>query len=95
MRPRSCEAVSKRTLTFRFAIVICAAAIASLGAPASTAAQSSADRALQARVEAALNEKKSPTTGHRYLGINAGIGNLNTFYEVELFESFQCAVDRH
>ena len=45
------------------------------------------EEGMVARVEAALNEKKSPTTGHRYFGINAGIGNLNTFYEVELFES--------
>ena len=38
-----------------------------------------------ARTAALLNRNMSPRTGRRYVGINAGIGNYNTFYEVELF----------
>jgi len=77
MRPRSCEAVSKRTLTFRFAIVICAAAIASLGAPASTAAQSSADRALQARVEAALASASDVPADSITVEVSGGVVTLS------------------
>ena len=45
------------------------------------------EEGLVARVEKALNERKSMKTGLKYVGINSGIGNFNTLYEVELFES--------
>ena len=48
------ETVRNRASTFRLAIAICAGAVAGLGAPASAAAQTPADLALKARVEAAL-----------------------------------------
>ena len=44
----------KRAPTFQLAVAICAGAIANLGVNASAAAQSPADLALKARVEAAL-----------------------------------------
>ena len=40
-----------------------------------------------ALVEKRLNKEKSPKTGQVYVGINADIGNFNTYYKVELFES--------
>jgi lysophospholipase L1-like esterase len=33
-----------------------------------------------------LNEAKGKQTGRKYVAINAGIGNYNTFYKVELFK---------
>ncbi len=44
----------KRTSTFQLAVAICVVAVANLGVTASAAAQSPADLALKARVEAAL-----------------------------------------
>ena len=44
----------KRAPTFQLAVAICAGAVANLGVNASAAAQSPADLALKARVEAAL-----------------------------------------
>ena len=48
------ETMRKRAFTFHLAAAICAVAVASLGVPAAAAAQSRADEALKARVEAAL-----------------------------------------
>ena len=39
-----------------------------------------------------LNAEKSPATGHRYLTANAGIGNFNSVFEVELFKQQAGAV---
>lgn len=33
-----------------------------------------------------LNAQKSPATGHRYVTANAGVGNYNSVFEVELFK---------
>ena len=44
------------------------------------------EQGMVARVEKRLNVEKSPKSGLKYVGINAGIANYNTFYEVELFE---------
>ncbi len=52
--PRPRQTTGKRVSYFRLAVVICAAVVANLGATASAAAQSRADLALKARVEAAL-----------------------------------------
>ncbi len=48
------ETMRKRTSTFQLAVAICAVAVAHLGVTASAAAQTPADLALKARVEAAL-----------------------------------------
>ena len=77
MRPRLCEAVSKRTLAFRFAIAICAAAIASLGAPASATAQSSADRALKARIEVALMSASDVPADSITVEVRGGVVTLS------------------
>jgi lysophospholipase L1-like esterase len=45
------------------------------------------EKGMVALVEKRLNKEKSPKTGQTYVGINSGIGNFNTYYEVELFES--------
>lgn len=45
------------------------------------------------RVEQRLNREKGARNGHRYTAINAGIGNYNTFYEVELFKRQVDATD--
>ena len=44
------------------------------------------DKGLVAVTQKLMNEHMTPITGHTYEVINAGIGNYNTFYEVELFE---------
>ena len=48
------ETMRNAASTFHLAVAICAVAVASLGVPVSAAAQSRADEALKARVEAAL-----------------------------------------
>lgn len=45
------------------------------------------------RVEQRLNKEKGARNGLRYTAINAGIGNYNTFYEVELFKRQVDATD--
>ena len=37
-------------------------------------------------VEERLNRIQSSETGNRYVSINAGVGNYNTYYEVEAFK---------
>ena len=51
---RRLETMRKKVSTFQLALAICAGAVANLGIIASAAAQSPADLALKARVEAAL-----------------------------------------
>ncbi|NQV83526.1 MAG: SGNH/GDSL hydrolase family protein [Rhodospirillales bacterium] len=45
-----------------------------------------AEEGFVGRVENRLNSEKGPQNGHRYTGINAGIGNYNTYYAAELFK---------
>jgi lysophospholipase L1-like esterase len=51
------------------------------------------ENAFSESLEKKLNEEKGKQTGRQYVSINAGIGNYNTFYKVELFKEQMEVVD--
>ncbi len=66
----------KKASTFRFAVAICAAAVASLGAQGSAAAQSSADLALKARVEAVIKSAADLPADSITVAVSDGVVTL-------------------
>ena len=65
-----------RACAFRLALAICAGAVAGLGTPASAAAQSPADQALKARVEAALQSASDVPADSITVEVSAGVVTL-------------------
>ena len=45
-----------------------------------------AERVFASLIETRLNRTLGTKTGNRYVAINAGVGNYNTYYEVETFK---------
>ena len=66
----------KKASTFRFAVAICAGVVASLGAPGSAAAQSSADLALKARVEAVIKSAADLPADSITVAVSDGVVTL-------------------
>ncbi len=76
LRHHEPETVRKRAHTFHLALVICAGAIANIGAPTAAAAQSPADLALKVRVEAAIQSASDVPAESIAVEVSDGIVTL-------------------